>query len=98
MVITLKTLIKINSAVNQSLFFVYHLQPFHLCIAGGNHITGTCKADTIVREIRVPVERIKLVSAEGGWLSKVPWIILGLLFIATLWKIGTRDAGRGTKS
>ena len=54
------------------------------------HVTGACKADTIVRELRVPVERIKLVKAEAGWLSKLPWIILGLVFIATLWRILTK--------
>ena len=51
------------------------------------HVTGTCKADTIVREVRVPVEKIKLVKAEAGWLSKVPWVILGVVFIVTLWRI-----------
>ncbi len=55
------------------------------------HVKGTCKADTIVREIRVPVEKIKLVKEEaGGWLSKLPWIILGLFFIAAAWKIVTK--------
>ena len=54
------------------------------------HVKGTCKADTIVRVIRVPVEKIKLVKAEGGWLSKVPWVILGMFFIATFWKIVTK--------
>jgi len=49
------------------------------------HVTGTCKADTIVREVRVPVEKFKLVKAEaGGWLSKLPWIILGLIVIAVI--------------
>ena len=46
------------------------------------HVTGRCKADTIIRTLRIPVERIKLVKAETGWLSKLPWIILGLLVIA----------------
>ena len=55
------------------------------------HVRGTCKADTILRVLRVPVERIKLVSAEGGWLGKVPWIVLGLVVVAAVWKIGTRD-------
>lgn len=56
------------------------------------HVTGTCKADTIVREVRVPVERIKLLRAEGATLSKVVWIILGLAVITLVWKIGTRGA------
>lgn len=49
-------------------------------------VTGACKADTIVREVRVPVERIKLVKAEAAWLSKVPWIILGVVVIAVIGK------------
>jgi hypothetical protein len=60
------------------------------------HVTGTCKADTIVRVIRVPVEKIKLVKAEGGWLSKVLWIVIGLVVVALVVKIGTRDTGRKT--
>jgi len=54
------------------------------------HIKGTCKADTIVKEVRVPVEKIKLVKAGEGWLGKVPWIILGVVFIATFWRIVTK--------
>jgi len=42
------------------------------------HIKGKCKADTIVRELRIPVEKIKLVKAEGGVLSKVLWIVIGV--------------------
>jgi len=45
------------------------------------HIKGKCKADTIVRELRIPVEKIKLVKAEAGWLSKIPWIIMGIIVI-----------------
>ena len=60
------------------------------------HVKGTCKADTIVRELRVPFEKIKLVKAEAGWLSKLPWIILGVIVIAMFYKVGTRDTGRGT--
>lgn len=56
------------------------------------HVTGACKADTIVREVRVPVERIKLLRAEGAMLSKVVWIILGLAVITLVWKIVTRGA------
>jgi len=46
------------------------------------HVKGICKADTIVRELRVPVEKIKLVKSEGGVLSKVLWIVVGLGVIA----------------
>ena len=60
------------------------------------HLTGTCKADTIVRVIRVPVEKIKLVKAEAGVLSTVLWIVMGLVVVAIVLKFGTRDAGRGT--
>jgi len=49
-------------------------------------VTGACKADTIVRVIRVPVVKIKLVRAEAGWLSKVPWIIFGVVVIAVIGK------------
>ena len=54
------------------------------------HIKGKCKADTIVRVLSVPVEKIKLVKAEGGWLGKIPWIILVVVVIATLWRIVTK--------
>jgi len=60
------------------------------------HVTGTCKADTIVREVRVPVERIKLVKTEARWLSKVLWIVAGLVVASMVWKFGTRDTRRGT--
>jgi len=49
-------------------------------------IKGKCKADTIIRELRIPVEKIKLVKEGGGWLCKVSWIILGLFIIAAAWK------------
>ena len=55
------------------------------------HIKGKCKADTILRELRIPVEKIKLVKAEGGWLGKLPWIIFGLCVIAIVWRIVTDD-------
>jgi hypothetical protein len=51
------------------------------------HITGQCKSDTIIRELRVPVERIKLVKEKGGgWSCKLLWGILGLFIVATAWK------------
>jgi len=56
------------------------------------HVTGTCKADTIVREVRLPVERIKLVKAEAGVLSTVLWIVIGLVVVAIVLKFVTRDA------
>jgi len=61
------------------------------------HVTGTCKADTIVKEVRVPVEKIKLVKAErAGWLRNLGWLIMGLVVVAVVWKFGSRDTGRGT--
>ena len=50
------------------------------------HIKGKCKADTIIRELRVPVERIKLVKAEAGWLCKVLLGIIGVVGVAMAWK------------
>jgi len=60
------------------------------------HIRGTCKADTIIRELRIPVEKFKLVKAEAGWLSRLWWIIAGLIVVAILLKFGTRDTGRNS--
>jgi hypothetical protein len=54
------------------------------------HVMGKCKADTIVRELRVPVERIKLVKADGGVLSKLVWVLVAVGVIAMLYKIVTK--------
>lgn len=54
------------------------------------HVMGKCKADTIVRELRIPVERIKLVKEKGNVLGKLLWVVLGLGVIAMLYKIVTK--------
>ena len=55
-------------------------------------VKGTCKADTIIQVLHVPVEKIRLVKSEGKVLSKVLWIVVGLGVIAVLWKVVIRDA------
>jgi hypothetical protein len=54
------------------------------------HVLGKCKADTIVRELRIPMERIKLVKADGGVLSKLVWVLVAVGVIAMLYKIVTK--------
>jgi len=50
------------------------------------HVTGQCKADTVVRELRVPVERIKLVKEGGGWGCKLLLGLIGVVVVAMAWK------------
>ena len=50
------------------------------------HVTGQCKADTIIRELRVPVEKIKLVKEGGGLLCKILWGVIGMVVVAMAWK------------
>ncbi len=56
------------------------------------HVMGKCKADTIVRELRIPVERIKLVKEKGNVLGKLLWVLVALGVVAILYKIVTRNA------
>jgi len=50
------------------------------------HVTGQCKSDTIIRELRVPVEKIKLVKEGGGLLCKILWGVIGMVVVAMAWK------------
>jgi len=53
------------------------------------YLKGRCKADTIIRTLRIPVERIKLIKTEpkGNVLSKFIWIAAGLIVIILLLRI-----------
>lgn len=47
------------------------------------YIRGKCKADTIIIHRSIPVEKIKVVKPDklDQLLSKIPWLISGLIFI-----------------
>jgi hypothetical protein len=51
-------------------------------------LTGKCKSDTIIRELSVPVERIKLVEtkAAGGVVGRIVWVVVGAIVIVVVWK------------
>jgi len=53
------------------------------------YLKGRCKADTIIRTLRIPVERIKLIKTEPkeNVLSKFMWIAAGLIVIILLLRI-----------
>ena len=46
-------------------------------------VQGKCKADTIIKIFRVPVEKIRLVKPDRttAFLGKLPWIVVGLIVI-----------------
>jgi hypothetical protein len=53
------------------------------------YVEGECKADTIIRERLIPVEKIRLVNPGLPALlfDKIPWLVLGLLGILLIIKI-----------
>jgi hypothetical protein len=53
------------------------------------YVKGKCKADTIIRQLRIPIERIKLVKAEPkrDLFIKLVWIILALAGIIIIIKL-----------
>jgi len=50
------------------------------------YIRGKCKADTIIIHRSIPVEKIKIVKPDklDQLISKIPWLISGLIFIILL--------------
>ncbi len=57
------------------------------------HLKGRCKADTIIRTLSIPVERIKLIKTEpkGNVLSKFMWIAAGIIVVGMGLKILVRS-------
>ena len=53
------------------------------------YIRGKCKADTIIIHRIIPVEKIKIVKPDklDQLISKIPWLISGLIFIILLWAL-----------
>jgi hypothetical protein len=50
------------------------------------YVRGKCKADTIIILRSIPVEKIKIVKPDklDQLISKIPWLISGLIFIILL--------------
>jgi len=50
------------------------------------YIRGKCKADTIIIHRTIPVEKIKVVKPDklDQLISKIPWLISGLIFMILL--------------
>jgi len=50
------------------------------------YIQGKCKADTVIVQQAIPVEKIKIVKADklDQLISKIPWLISGLICILIL--------------
>ena len=51
------------------------------------YVEGKCKPDTIIRELRVPVEKIKLIQSKPkiNFICNLCWLITGILIVATIW-------------
>ncbi len=50
------------------------------------YVRGKCKADTIIIHRSIPVEKIKIVKSDklDQLISKIPWIISGLIGLLVL--------------
>ena len=50
------------------------------------YVEGECKADTIIREQIIPVEKIRLVKSDitGMLIGKFPWLVTGLILLVVL--------------
>ncbi len=50
------------------------------------YIRGKCKADTVIIHRSIPVEKIKIVKSDklDQLISKIPWIISGLIGLLVL--------------
>ena len=48
------------------------------------YIRGKCKADTMYKTLRVPVEKIRLVKTDtaGMLIRRIPWLIAGFIVFA----------------
>jgi hypothetical protein len=46
-------------------------------------IQGKCKADTVIKTIHVPAEKIRVIKPDRttAFISKIPWIVIGLITI-----------------
>ena len=49
-------------------------------------VTGKCKGDTVYITRKIPVEKIKIVKADkiDNLISKLPWIVIGLICLILL--------------
>ena len=46
-------------------------------------VQGECKADTIVKTLKIPVEKIREIKPDktASFIAKIPWIVIGLITI-----------------
>ena len=49
-------------------------------------LTGKCKGDTVYINRKIPVEKIKIVKPDylDNFISKLPWIVIGLTILILL--------------
>jgi len=49
-------------------------------------LTGKCKGDTVYITRKIPVEKIKIVKPDilDNFISKLPWIVIGLICLVLL--------------
>ena len=49
-------------------------------------LTGKCKGDTVYINRKIPVEKIKIVKPDylDNFISKLPWIVIGLICLVLL--------------
>ena len=49
-------------------------------------LTGKCKGDTVYINRKIPVEKIKIVKPDylDNFISKLPWIVIGLTILLLL--------------
>ena len=53
------------------------------------YVEGKCKPDTIIREVRIPVEKVKIVKGnpKADFLGKLLWALAAVIVITILFKI-----------
>lgn len=46
-------------------------------------IQGKCKADTVIKTLNIPVEKIRVIKSDktASFIAKIPWIVIGLMTI-----------------
>ncbi|MCK9422171.1 MAG: hypothetical protein M0Q38_06205 [Bacteroidales bacterium] len=49
-------------------------------------VKGKCKADTIYRTHRIPVEKIKLIKPNriDALIARIPWLVMGLIAVSVV--------------
>lgn len=49
-------------------------------------VTGKCKGDTVYITRKIPVEKIKIVKPDylDNFISKLPWVVIGLICLILL--------------